>query len=732
MKKGKFISSVSLLLVLLTAAVPMFAAAPPAGGNYAECTTPGGTLTTRANLVFQQPKYAYKIVYHYDGLEEKETGSGLEATQIPYRLVTPKNYAGSNWLVDSFAVTKFVTKHEAENECHIFYTKDNNDRNGNPVTGGDGIPDKYQDPDSLTEQHDRYRYTVTYKYVNKETNEIVGQEILQGASSLGSVIPYATSTRRAFKAQNYTLDTICASSNTITPDANQNAVVMQYLSEEVDGPSSEPADEPAQYIVTFDPDNGGAIKSVSVQEGKTVRLPEDPARPGCSFQYWSYPETAEGNVNVEDQPFDFKKPVYSNLGLKAVYKEADNPYAVRDDVSYTVEHYQQTLDNEYILADCEQLTGGESTLVTAGVKSYTGFTENPGHPDRVAGGVVNAADPLILRLYYDRNLYQVTIDSGTGQPIVLEVRYGDLVHKPDASPSKDGAAFKGWVDKSTQEPVDWNEPVTDNRYITASFLPKDAGSSGGSGSHDGSGGGSGSHSGGSSGGSASAPKDQEEAPKDNLSDTILNKKDHIRYISGYPDGTVRPMKNITRGEVAQIIYRLMQPAFREANFSDTNPYSDAGAAVWCNDAVSTLTRAKLIQGYGDGTFGCNRDITRAEFAAVMSRFFTLTGGTECLFTDIDPHWAKADIEKAASLGYIKGKTRTIFDPDEPITRAEAAAILNRVLERGAKAGFMLDGMKRWPDNPAGAWYYEDMQEASNGHNHKIEDGHEVWTGLTGN
>ena len=96
------------------------------------------------------------------------------------------------------------------------------------------------------------------------------------------------------------------------------------------------------------------------------------------------------------------------------------------------------------------------------------------------------------------------------------------------------------------------------------------------------------------------------------------------------------------------------------------------------------------------------------------------------------HWAKADIEKAASLGYIKGKTRTIFDPDAPITRAEAAAILNRVLERGTKAGFMLEGMKRWPDNPAGTWYYEDVQEASNGHDYKIEDGHEVWTGLTGN
>lgn len=139
-----------------------------------------------------------------------------------------------------------------------------------------------------------------------------------------------------------------------------------------------------------------------------------------------------------------------------------------------------------------------------------------------------------------------------------------------------------------------------------------------------------------------------------------------------------------------------------------------------------------MKGYNDGTFGCNRNITRAEFVTVMSRFFAFSGDKRCLFTDIDQHWAKADIEKAASLGCIQGKTRTIFDPDAPLTRAEAAAILNRVLERGTTAEFMLEDMKRWPDNPVDAWYYEDLQEASNGHDYKVEGGHEVWTGLAGN
>lgn len=318
--------------------------------------------------------------------------------------------------------------------------------------------------------------------------------------------------------------------------------------------------EPPEYqncTVTFIPNNGQENITQTVPAGTTVTPPEIQDKEGYEFAGWF----------IDGHPADFTEPVSQNTAFAAKWTpvENDDPYAVGDDVSYTVEHYQQTLDSEYVLADCEQLTGRENTSVTADVKSYTGFTENSAHPYRVPGGILETGGSLVLRLYYDRNFYKVTIDPGNGEVIEQEVRYGGLVQKPDADPSRDGAVFNGWIDKDTRKPVDWNEPVTGDRNITASFFTKGNSGHGGSSSH------------GKTHGSASGSKDKEDASKDDLTGTILNKKDHIQYINGYPDGTVRPTKNITRGEAAQIIYRLMRSEYRDS--CDTNPYIDVDQSV---------------------------------------------------------------------------------------------------------------------------------------------------------
>ncbi len=294
--------------------------------------------------------------------------------------------------------------------------------------------------------------------------------------------------------------------------------------------------------------------------------------------------------------------------------------------------------------------------------------------------------------------------------------------KENTSVTAEAKSYAGYTENLTHpDRVSTGTVKADNSLVLRLYYDRTAGGHGGTSSGGHVHGGSSSHRGGSTGGS-----------KNSLIDEALNKKDHMQYISGYPDGTIRPTRDITRGEVAQIIYRLMQPAYRDSHSCDTNPFSDVDGNVWCNVPVSTLANAKLIKGYNDGTFGYNRSITRAEFVAMMSRFFAFGGDEKCPFTDIADHWAKTDIEKVASLGYIKGKTSTTFDPDAPITRAEAVAILNRILERGTKTEFMLENMKTWPDNLDGAWYYEDVQEASNGHEYETGDGHEVWTRLVEN
>lgn len=374
----------------------------------------------------------------------------------------------------------------------------------------------------------------------------------------------------------------------------------------------------------------------------------------------------EQKPDTPDNPEDLEDPEDPSYSVGG-----DTSYAIAKDAVYTVEHYKQTAKSSYTLADSERFDSKENASVTAKAKTYDGYTENLTHPNRVPSGSVKADSSLVLKLYYDRNVnHSGTSSSGSS-----------------SSSSHGGSG---------------------------------GGNSGGNGSGNGSGGSS--ISGGGNGGSGSGSANEALG-------LVLNKKDHMKYINGYPDGTVRPMNNITRGEVAQIIYRLMLPGFRDSHYCDTNSFGDVDENVWCNVPISTLADAKLINGYSDGTFGYNRSITRAEFVAIISRFFAVSGGGECPFADIADHWARTDIEKIASLGYVKGRTGTTFEPDAPITRAEAAAILNRILERGTAAEFMLENMKVWPDNLAGAWYYEDIQEASNGHDYKGEDGHEVWTVL---
>ena len=214
----------------------------------------------------------------------------------------------------------------------------------------------------------------------------------------------------------------------------------------------------------------------------------------------------------------------------------------------------------------------------------------------------------------------------------------------------------------------------------------------------------------------------------------LNKVDHFAYIVGYPDGNVKPQGNITRAEVATIFFRMLTDESRSAIWSQNSGYSDVVMGKWFNNAVSTLANGGIITGYEDGTFKPNANITRAEFATMAVRFFSSSYEGEDLFPDIDQHWAKDYINTAANEGIINGYEDGTFRPSQPITRAEAMAIVNRVLERHPDKDHLLADMIQWPDNmDTGKWYYADVQEATNSHDYDMEgteaEPYEVWTKL---
>ena len=216
----------------------------------------------------------------------------------------------------------------------------------------------------------------------------------------------------------------------------------------------------------------------------------------------------------------------------------------------------------------------------------------------------------------------------------------------------------------------------------------------------------------------------------------LNTEDHYAYIIGYAeDGTVRPQANITRAEVATIFFRLLTDEARDQFWSTSNNFTDVAADAWYNNAISTMVNAGIIQGYEDGTFRPNANITRAEFAAIASRFMSSGYDVEeDLFTDIANHWARDNINDAAMTKWINGYPDGTFLPDKAITRAEAVTLVNNVLQRKPDADHMLDSMIKWPDNPESAWYYEAIQEATNSHDYDLFEGaeYEIWTSLLEN
>ncbi|MHC1724021.1 MAG: S-layer homology domain-containing protein [Aminipila sp.] len=199
----------------------------------------------------------------------------------------------------------------------------------------------------------------------------------------------------------------------------------------------------------------------------------------------------------------------------------------------------------------------------------------------------------------------------------------------------------------------------------------------------------------------------------------LNKTDHFNYVKGYQDGNVKPLNNITREEVATIFYRLLTEPSRAMYFSKDENFSDIASSRWSLNAIATLANGKVITGYENGTFGATRPITRAEFAAIASRFDSLEVTNDNQFSDVSNHWAKSYINSAAKKGWINGYENGTFKPDQYITRAEAMTLINKVLERRVDAAGLMNGYKVFPDNKENTWYYYQVIEATN--NHKYAD-----------
>ena len=203
---------------------------------------------------------------------------------------------------------------------------------------------------------------------------------------------------------------------------------------------------------------------------------------------------------------------------------------------------------------------------------------------------------------------------------------------------------------------------------------------------------------------------------------------HNAFLIGRPDGTIAPHATITRAEVATVLFRLLSDEFRAEVWSTENNFIDVAPTAWFNNAISTMANAGIVT--DGGAFRPNDAVTRAEFAAMVARFFTEFEAEENVFTDVEGNWAEDYINLIAQFGWVQGAGDGTFNPNANMTRAETAAIVNRMLDRiltGTEG--LLEGRTLWSDKTnMNAWYYLYLQEASHSTlSERLEDGTIAWT-----
>ena len=306
-----------------------------------------------------------------------------------------------------------------------------------------------------------------------------------------------------------------------------------------------------------------------------------------------------------------------------------------DSVAYKVEHYKQNLDGSYndTPNDIDPLSGTAGTLTAAAAKDYPGFT-----PGTVTQEKIKSDGTTTIKIQYTRNSYTLTINyvyrdgSKAAESHIETILYGKDYSV--TSPKISGYTADKLVVSGTMPAENITVKVTYTK----------------------------------NGGHHPRPKPTVEIEDDDA--LGLNTTDHFAYIVGYGNGEVRPQNNITRAEVATIFFRLLTDDVRDKNLTKTNRYSDVAATSWYNTAVSTLSSMGIITGYPDGTFGPQRDITRAETMTLVNRVLNRQPETE---DDLLPNmtvwtgnanpkaWYYLAVQEATNSHYYKFKTNSKYE-----------------------------------------------------------------------
>ena len=526
------------------------------------------------------------------------------------------------------------------------------------------------------------------------------------------------------------------------------------------------------YTVTFNAGDNGTLAGDLTQTGVSgTRLTEPIKTPSNGFEFAGWVKGSDTTTTVE-----IPATITENATYTATWQEKQNPSP--DTVNYTInKHFKDnkgntikedkgtatlgtknaTLDSLITRDAVNQIDGENKYVYVSGKTTYTvGTGENKKTENLVATATLTEDTTIDLYYYLDNwkdgssvkednekggdgipDCYQVLVKYQSGDtnrgsvgPLTMEVL--TIKDATTGSPINEGTvkasgSTANVTGSSRNYFSNWTDTTGKQVGANATLEEQEFTAKGGETYTFTANFGHRSSSGGSSRPSTPTVTIPDDVP------TGLNGKDHYAYIIGYGNNDVRPQNNITRAEVATIFFRLLTDETREANMTKSNGYNDVKDGDWFCCAVSTLSKMGIIKGYEDGSFKPNDPISRAEFAAIAARFDPDGDKTPATFADVTSHWAKDEISIAANHGWIKGYEDGSFKPDQKITRAETMTLVNRVLNRLPETKDDLHkDMKTWVDNmDETAWYYLAVQEATNSHYFKNKTGtkFEQWTDL---
>lgn len=216
---------------------------------------------------------------------------------------------------------------------------------------------------------------------------------------------------------------------------------------------------------------------------------------------------------------------------------------------------------------------------------------------------------------------------------------------------------------------------------------------------------------------------------------ILPAMEHKAYIVGYDDGTFRPDGDMTRAEAAAIFARLISEE-KDETASGKATFTDIAGSAWYAAEVGYLEKYGIIGGYEDGTFRPDAPVTRAEFTAMTVRYYGLFHEVKypantTKYADVsNSYWAVKDITFATNEKWLNGYADGSFRGDSNITRAEVVTVANRVMGRTPDKEYINDNLaalNKFTDLKNNShWAYYDIMEAANAHLAVSSSENETW------